>query len=126
MTTVTLTRPIQAHGSERKQIELREPNGVDIQECGGDPRAGGADKNGNVVIVNPHVVANYISRLGEVPPSSVGQLCAIDWTRCQNAIIGFFREPESDETPISSTDISTSPGSGNGVRERRSTSLSAN
>ena len=31
---ITLTKPIEAHGQKVSELELREPNGGDIAECG--------------------------------------------------------------------------------------------
>jgi len=124
MTTVTLTRPIQAHGEERKAIDLREPTGADIIACGGNPACGIQTDAGTVLMISATVIGAYLSRLGGIPPSSVAQLSAADWMRCQNAVTGFFNEAEPETE--SSTDISTLAGSGNGPLERRSTSRSAN
>jgi hypothetical protein len=117
MTTVTLLRPIQAHGEERRVIELREPNGADIKACGGYPGAGLATDQGNLLTIRADVVGAYIARLGAIPPSSVDQLSPVDWIRCQNAVTSFFNEPEESpetEQTTSSDVISTSPGFGNG------------
>jgi hypothetical protein len=124
MTTVTLSRPIQAHGEERKTIDLREPTGADIIACGGNPACGLQTDTGTVLMINANVIASYLSRLGGIPPSSVAQLSPADWMRCQNAVTGFFNEPEPETA--SSTDILIAPGSGNGLPERRSSSRSAN
>lgn len=115
MTTVTLSRPIQAHGEERKEIELREPNGGDIAACG-FPFTFSAD--GAQQTVNAAAIGALISRLGNIPPSSVNSLSFTDWAECMGAIFNFFGQ--SAQQAASSNGALTSPGSGSSTRERRS------
>lgn len=122
-TTVKLKSPIRAHGEERHFIELREPTGADIKACGGSPigYVAGADGR-NVTIVRPEVIGAYVSRLGNIPPSSIDQLSPVDWVRVEGAIALFFKDEEEMETAAatSSIDTTTSLGSGNGLTPSQS------
>jgi hypothetical protein len=111
MTTVTLSRPIQAHGEERRQIELREPNGGDIAACGFPFRFSIAEDGSQTILPEASIITALISRLGNVPRSSVAQLSFSDWMSCMGEVFSFF----GASVPTSSTAVSISPGSGDGT-----------
>lgn len=121
-TIVELTKPIQAHGEERTKIELREPTGADIAACGFPfsftIAQGGED---SVMTPNAPAIAGLISRLGEIPRSSVNQLSFPDWMECMGAIFNFFGE----SAPNISNGALTLPGSGSGRLGKPSPSASA-
>lgn len=111
MTTITLKKPIQAHGEERRTIELREPTPADIMATGYPVRSstGGTGPD-------PAVINALITRLGNIPLSSVTQLSMRDWNACLKEILGFFADAEEEETTdASSSEPSTLPTSGNGT-----------
>lgn len=83
--TITLKKPLRAHGKDVEEITLREPTGEDITVCGypliisegaAQPVAG--------------AISKYIARLGGLPPSSVKPMSADDYNACMGAILGFF------------------------------------
>lgn len=119
MTTVALIKPIQAHGEERREIELREPSAGDISACGYPFNFVNTDSGDTQTAINTGVISAYVSRLGSIPPSSVSQLNAVDWSSCMAAVLGFFGRSDPTPEAISSTDSSISAGSGNG-RQRPS------
>ena len=112
MSTVQLTKPIQAHGAEVNQLEIREPNGGDIAACGFPFRFTVLEDGGMQVLPEAPAITAMISRLGNIPRGSVTQLNWADWMACMGAVLNFFGE----EGPTSSIAASISPGSGNGTR----------
>ena len=101
---ITLSRPILAHGEEKKSILLREPNGKDIAACGYpftiaahlEPRISGAEMRA------------MIAACAGIPPSSVDQLAANDFNMLAMHILGFFLV----ENQVGGTsDTTKSPGS---------------
>jgi Phage tail assembly chaperone proteins, E, or 41 or 14 len=112
LSTVQLTKPIQAHGAEVSEIEMREPNGGDIAACGYPFRFITGDDGGMQVLPEAKAIAAMISRLGNIPLGSVGQLSLGDWQACMSAVLSFFGE----QAQISSNAALISPGSGNGTR----------
>lgn len=87
--TVTLRRPVQAHGEALAAIALREPTGEDIMACGYPLTIVG---DGSETRAEPQaaVIGRLIARLGGIPPSSVKALSAADWQDCMGAVLGFF------------------------------------
>ena len=84
--TIALTSPITAHGEKVTELVLRLPKGKDIARLGlpiqsSDGGAGG---------VNTRVVADYLSELGGIPPSAVGELSAPDFMSATLVVISFF------------------------------------
>jgi hypothetical protein len=98
--TLTLRKPIQAHGETVLVLTFREPTGKDLAACGmpgGDsmasPEFGG-------------YVRMMISRLAEIPPSSVDTMSAVDWRDAMIKVMLFLGDPTTSEPQ--STSISTS------------------
>ena len=110
--TITLSRPVQAHGEEITKLEIREPLGVDIRLCGLPfslaPGTAGGDGE---VQIREAAITKYISRLAKVPPTTVDQLAPNDWMTAMGAVLGFFDDAAGTLTSAS-TMPSTSPGSG--------------
>jgi hypothetical protein len=78
-----------AHGDMIKKITFRRPTGGDIMEMGeGYPI--NIDWETGVVRPNPVVMGMMMSRLAEVPPSTIKAMDAIDWSTCAHALMGFF------------------------------------
>lgn len=86
-----LSEPVMAHGEQVKELVLREPTAKDIRECGFP-----LDGKGNI---NTAAIAEYISNLAAIPPSSVDNLSAGDFSELMGQIVLFF-VPKSQ--PISS------------------------
>jgi hypothetical protein len=99
MTTLKLRKPIKAHGEEIAELTFREPTGKDIREIGVPfALASGGDGEG-VAVFNSSVIARYVSRLANVPTSSVDQMSAIDWRNAMAIVNGFFGGGGEDEAP---------------------------
>ncbi|WP_413722696.1 phage tail assembly protein [Sodalis sp. RH24] len=81
-----LTTPISAHGEEISQIDLRDPTGKDVREIG-YPYQMNPDES---VKLLAGVVAKYIARLGNVPPSSVDTMSPSDLNTAGWMVAGFF------------------------------------
>lgn len=82
MTTITLSRPIEAHGETLTTLTLREPTGADIIACGYPIDAEGQLHAGHI--------AALAARCGGVPPSTLASLSARDVMAVTTAILGFF------------------------------------
>lgn len=90
MNKITLTKPIEAHGKTITELELREPSTGDIIDFGKITETG-FDKKGSVVLrSNTSVVADYISRLGNIPPSVVRSLHPADFLACEEMLTDFL------------------------------------
>jgi len=91
--TISLTKPVTAHGAEIDQLTLREPNGGDVEHCG-YPLA----INGASVIPQAAAVSKLIARLSGIPPSSVKQLSMPDYNAAMGAVLGFFGGTDAPAT----------------------------
>jgi hypothetical protein len=111
---IDLSRPIQAHGEERTQIDLREPNGGDVAACGFPFKFYATEDGTNVVITDTNVISAFISRLGNITKGAVAQMNVNDWRACMVAVLGFFGET-SPETETLSNGASTLRIAGNGT-----------
>ncbi|MBK3797871.1 phage tail assembly protein [Azospirillum brasilense] len=95
--TVTLKKPIQAHGDEATTLTFREPNGDDVMACGYPLQMHG---DGSVVPI-AGVVGKYISRLANIPASSVKSLSVTDFQSCMAVVLPFFTgAAESNPDPV--------------------------
>ena len=65
---VELSEPIQAHGETLHQIELRAPRAGDMRKIKGNPMHDMFD-----------MAAQYVTICGNIPPSSVDQMCGADF-----------------------------------------------
>ncbi|WP_188260871.1 phage tail assembly protein [Azospirillum tabaci] len=95
MSTVTLKKPIQAHGEEVRTLTFREPNCEDIMVCGYPLQMSG---DGSFTPL-AGVIVKYISRLAAVPPSSVKAMTAQDFNACMATIIPFFGDGDQSQSP---------------------------
>lgn len=93
---VALKRPIKAHGDEVTTLVFREPAGDDIIACGYPLQMSGDGQGTFTPLAG--VIAKYIARLGNIPPSSVKSMSAPDFNACMMAILPFFGE--GDSTPV--------------------------
>ena len=110
---VTLTQPIQAHGNEAKEIELRHPNAGDVAACGFPFRFTINEDGTQTIMPEAAAITALIARLGNIPLSSARTLSFLDWMTCMGEIFSFFGQ--TIPAPSSSV-ASTSPGSGNGTQ----------
>ncbi len=84
-----LSRTIKdTNGSDTDEVILREPT-VEDQDRVGFPFT--FDKDGNTT-VNAKLITNYISRLGNLPMSSVNKISLPDWNKLMGEILDFFAD----------------------------------
>lgn len=106
---VKLSKPIQAHGEEVREITLRPPLAKDVMEIGSPQLLlPGSDGASVAIEVRAKLIGQYIVRLAGIPLSSVQSMDLPDFMRCQGEIMGFFgngaeTETESSSSPASST-----------------------
>ena len=94
--TVTLKKPIQAHGELVTKLSFREPTCDDIVACGYPLQMGG-----DTATPLPGPIAKYIARLGGVPPSSVKSMSVQDFSSCMQVILPFFGDVDTNQDPAS-------------------------
>jgi hypothetical protein len=109
MKTVSLSQAYTTHTGEEKSLTLREPKFNDVMALG-EPVATGWMAGGVVVRnINYECVLGYAERLVQKPwdPALLGGLNVRDTQAVVEAIIGFFRPPEtSPDEPTSSSSSS--------------------
>jgi len=93
-TVIPLTKPIPAHGEEISSLTLRDPSSEDVMDLGYPFLVQVGDSGTTGLEMRPKVVARYVSKLGQIPLSSVGKLDIPDLMKCQAAVMGFFGELE--------------------------------
>jgi hypothetical protein len=86
---VELKKPVMANGEMTKKLTFREPTGADMLQLG-EKWPVNIDWQTGEVSPNPAVMANVISLLGAVPPSTVKALGAKDFSNCAHRLMGFF------------------------------------
>jgi len=87
--TVTLSKPVPAHGENVSQLTFREPTGADLAQAGMPVRFGLVDGEAGMTI-NPREMTAMLSRLGAVPATTIAGLSAADWTAAAYAVAPFF------------------------------------
>lgn len=85
--TFPLKKPIDAHGEKVSELKLREPTAMDIIEVGNPVRLDGSN---NTIFHDDRKMQQMISRLANVPPSSVAQLSTNDFVALAWALTPFF------------------------------------
>lgn len=96
MITIQLEKPV-THGDESiEEITLRDMKMEDVYKIGYPYVLSGMEDEIEIVI-KPKIIAKYISRLGNVPPSVVEQITFKDLTAFQGAIMGFLGRSETDQ-----------------------------
>ena len=75
--TVKLTKPIKAHVEEISELEVKEPLVADLRVL--DEATGKIDQT-----------IRLISKLGNIPVSSVEKMTAADFEKCDQVISSFF------------------------------------
>ena len=86
---VPLEEPVQAHGEPVKVMIFRKPTGADMMTIEkGWPVD--IDWPTGKVMPNPAIMAQVMSTLAQVPPSTIKMLAGKDFTNCAFALMGFF------------------------------------
>jgi hypothetical protein len=111
MASITLSKPVQAHGKDITEITFREPNGGDVAACGFPFRFTVNEDQTQTIEPQAAAITQMMSRLGDVPLSTIRALPFSDWMEGMGAVFTFFGTP----TPAAlSGGALTSRGSGNG------------
>jgi hypothetical protein len=102
MTTITLKKPVQAHGEDVTALTFRDPNGEDIMEAG-YPILIQMDGKKPQIVVDSKPLGAMISRLANIPPASVKKLSLGDFNMAAGVVTGFFMDSivETFSTAIS-------------------------
>lgn len=87
VTIIPLRTPIKAYGEEVSHLEMRAANAEDARILKALPYSIGNDESVNL---NLDVCARYISRLCNIPMSSVDQLNLNDLNNLAWQVAGFF------------------------------------
>ena len=88
----TLSKPIQAHGEEVRVVRWREPTGGDIERAG-NPVYLDFSGASPTMTFNEKKMAQMISVLCQLPPSSIRQMSARDWNAVAWKLFRFFTPP---------------------------------
>jgi hypothetical protein len=96
--TVKLTQPVTAHGSEVDELTLREPTVADQMELG-SPFLIHTGDGDTAVEIRPKVVGAYVSRLAAIPMSSVKAMALADFSAVQAVVLGFFGSTVAEKLP---------------------------
>lgn len=103
--TVPLKHPVTAHGEEVGELTLREPTTKDIMEIGLPTLLVPSSDGQSVgVEIRQKVVGRYVSRLAQIPMSSVESLNPGDFARCSAAVMDFFGMDDGAATTGPSSD----------------------
>ena len=84
-----LSKPIQAHGEEIRELRFRDPTGRDIRLCGNPVEVALGGDSPDIGFDEKKMTA-MMSALAEVPPSTIDALPASEWTAIAWALTPFF------------------------------------
>jgi hypothetical protein len=87
--TIKLRKPVMANGEMVKQLVFREPTGNDMTQIGERWPVHIEWQTGDVT-PNPLVMANVMSTLAGVPPSTIKALGGKDFSTCAHSLMSFF------------------------------------
>jgi len=86
---VPLRKPIKAYGNEINELKLREPVGKDI-DAAGNPVLFALYENVPKIHFEAKAMSAMMSRLANVPASSIEQMHPKDWNNVAWVLAGFF------------------------------------
>ncbi|AEJ11834.1 MULTISPECIES: phage tail assembly protein [Pseudomonas] len=89
---IKLSAPIQAHGADVTQLELRRPTVQEVRNIKALPYKMDKDE---AVSLDMDVAAKYIAVCAAIPTSSVNQLDLADLNNAAWTVAGFFLAPAS-------------------------------
>lgn len=84
--TLMLSKAITAHNETLTVLEFREPTGKDVRELGYPYQV----SNDESIKLSASITAKYISRLANIPMSSVDEMSPSDMGLAGALVIGFF------------------------------------
>lgn len=87
--TLSLAKPIQAHGEQLSQLSLRKPTAAELIAHGQPYIAVGAGGGG--IKADYRACAALISAICAIPPSSVDQLDMADFDEAAMILVGFTK-----------------------------------
>lgn len=86
-TKITLTKPIKAHNDEVTELTFRPMTGEDLIEIGAAPFQVDQKERTHMDF---GILALYIARLANIPPSSVKMMAPADLLQSFGVVSGFF------------------------------------
>lgn len=87
---IALRKPIQANGEEVSELVFREPTGADIERCGNPVVLDVFSSDTVKITFDEKKMTAMMSRLAEVPPSSIRQMNTKDWNSAAWQLVHFF------------------------------------
>jgi len=93
-----LSTPIQAHGKEIVEIDLKKPDGGTIRRCGYPFKIETAKSGSQIQHIDAQAVSNYVSELAGIPMSSVDKLSPEDYMTATAEVLSFFGTADAQET----------------------------
>jgi hypothetical protein len=87
--TVTLRKPIMAHGDEISELKFREPTAGDIEKCG-NPVNLDFQGDSPKMTFDSKAMSAMMSLLAAVPPSTIRQMHPRDWNSAAWNLASFF------------------------------------
>ncbi|MEP3245102.1 MAG: phage tail assembly protein [Sneathiella sp.] len=88
---VELQKEVVSHGEPVSKLTFREPTGEDIMKSGHPMKITVSnDGGGQTMSMDTQALGTLISRLAEIPASSVRAMSVSDFQSCTNVIMGFF------------------------------------
>ena len=91
--SLTLTRPVEAHGETLDTLTFRPPVAADLGACGMPFRL----MDGGALDISVANIIALAARLAGVPPSVIGNMPLDEYYRVQAAIMGFFPGTQAPE-----------------------------
>jgi hypothetical protein len=109
MTTLKLRMAIKEGAKELTELTFRKPVGKDVRQCGMPTKVEVTAAGGQIHHVDTEAAARLMSVLAAVPPSTIDQMDAVDFTEAVQIVAGFFNPPATSSTgagnsPASSTE----------------------
>jgi len=101
MSTLKLTKPIEAHGEKIDTLNFRDAEGADLRVAGSPVYVVDNRDNTSSTKFDHGALAIYISRLAQIPPTAVDKLPPADWNAAKNEVLrllGFFTEQTSEQS----------------------------
>ncbi|MGD9766851.1 MAG: phage tail assembly protein [Pseudolabrys sp.] len=88
--SVALSKPVKAHGDEVSELSFREPTVADIEAAGGNPVLLDMASDPPKADFDARRMVAMLSRLGDVPVSTIRMMNSNDFASCCWAVSGFF------------------------------------
>jgi hypothetical protein len=86
---VKLAKPITAHGQSVTSLTLADPTAGDLFKSGVPFKVETVRDGGTRTVYDTGAIRNMISRLANIPTSSVDMMTPGDFMKCANIIVNF-------------------------------------